>query len=293
MRFDLVARLALALFLVACTPPEGRFRCTTAAECPPAWACRGDHLCWSTPGSGDVDAGERDASTLDAGPLDAPALDAGTPEDTSASPDSPAQHDANLPACDPTLGLVAPPSGGAVCSPFGGFYLVSDVGAGCLVENPFTDHCSCPDGFTDSDMTSFQSELESGGRLHSCLWPGAVATPGWGGIYIFDETHSACIFSNRITLICSCPSTIIADWRGLNSVDEQLHLVFCGEGEPVDAGAFGDAFTMRTGLPTSCPAVCVSAGGCGCAADQVPHAFPGMIDTGHCVTENVLCAPMF
>lgn len=63
--------------LIGCQPavPEGRFGCTTAADCPEGWHCRPDRTCWSSPGR--IDAGTRDAGSTDAGPLDAGPRDAG------------------------------------------------------------------------------------------------------------------------------------------------------------------------------------------------------------------------
>jgi hypothetical protein len=79
--------------------PEGVYPCATAPDCPPAWFCHADHLCWSAP---ETDAGPNDAGPHDAGRMedvfvpDAAQPDVGAP-DTSV-PD--AGVDANL--CVPT-----------------------------------------------------------------------------------------------------------------------------------------------------------------------------------------------
>ncbi len=50
--------LPLLFAVAACATdvPEGRFRCTTAAECPTGWVCRTDGRCWST-GDGNLPDG--------------------------------------------------------------------------------------------------------------------------------------------------------------------------------------------------------------------------------------------
>lgn len=75
--------MVMALLLGACAPDieEGKFSCTTNAECPTDWHCRADGRCWSTPGTGPMDAGI-DSGT-DAGSdsgTDAGAADAGCAE---------------------------------------------------------------------------------------------------------------------------------------------------------------------------------------------------------------------
>lgn len=75
--------LTLALALVACHGPipEGRYPCMMDRDCPPAWYCHAEGLCWSTP-----------ETTVDAG------ADAFVPTDaTSAS-------DTNAPDTGPTCG---------------------------------------------------------------------------------------------------------------------------------------------------------------------------------------------
>jgi hypothetical protein len=60
--------LAAILFLAAChaPPPEGRYPCTTVADCPVDWFCRADRLCWSTADDAGVDASvPLDAATPD------------------------------------------------------------------------------------------------------------------------------------------------------------------------------------------------------------------------------------
>jgi len=47
------------LLLAGCTPDieEGKFSCTTSADCPDRWFCRADSRCWSSPGTDPVDGG--------------------------------------------------------------------------------------------------------------------------------------------------------------------------------------------------------------------------------------------
>lgn len=81
-----IVALAFAVSLCAsCSgpPAEGRFPCTTPRDCPAAWYCRMDGLCWSTPDpdagpTGDV--GLRDGGTGDGGTSDGGA-DVGAPMD--------------------------------------------------------------------------------------------------------------------------------------------------------------------------------------------------------------------
>jgi hypothetical protein len=54
--------------------PEGTYPCAAATDCPPAWFCHADRLCWSAP---EEDAGLRDAA-LDAASFDAATTDAAT-----------------------------------------------------------------------------------------------------------------------------------------------------------------------------------------------------------------------
>lgn len=60
MRAASLALLGAAVLVAsACTPDveEGKFSCTTNAECPDRWFCRADGRCWSTPGTGPADGG--------------------------------------------------------------------------------------------------------------------------------------------------------------------------------------------------------------------------------------------
>jgi hypothetical protein len=93
MELSMSTRRSLAFVLVCLAtgcvrPAEGRFPCETAAECPAGWYCRGDDLCWSTPGDAAVaDDASTDAPS-DAGTdavvaTDASAADAGPPECSS------------------------------------------------------------------------------------------------------------------------------------------------------------------------------------------------------------------
>lgn len=70
-----------ALLGTACSVPEGRFACTTSAQCPSGFVCRSNGLCYATPDP---------EPTLDAGvPLDAPGLDAHAPDLDALALDAP------------------------------------------------------------------------------------------------------------------------------------------------------------------------------------------------------------
>lgn len=330
-----LARLAFpcsaVVVLLGCQPPEGRFACIEADECPLGWSCV-EGYCRSRPApdvgpmDASVDSGI-DAPGADTPERDVPAIDALVPDvgedaclGATDDPDRCGSCATVCPevvngsrtcvssACDATCDepweRVASPTGAAPrCSQFGGVFVTASASA-CPTPNPFTGTCTCPEGFEDRDMIGWGgSEAASGTRIHVCEVPLPVMPEdAWGGVFARNEVTVTCPSGNRAnggTCSCGTGFSPAAQIHGLNSADERVVVTFCRRGPAVTPSAtFATAFTRVTEASTDCvTGTCIGgAAACACPTgshEEVAEGPARRVGDAICAAESVICVPDF